>query len=128
MARPKKATKSSPAAASPAVSPLDGNANGQAFRALSALATSRAMTRVSPALQVLLFVWPHLDVKEYRPIKQAWVAKHLHGTQQHVSGILGSLVREGFLSAKKDGRLNVYRLNVDNKAVKEIYTDPLYLN
>ena len=89
------------------------------------------MTRVSPALQVLLFIWPHLDAKEYRPIKQEWVAKHLHGTQAHVSQILGSLVREGFLVAGPDngrGSLNTYRLNVDHKAVRAIYTDPLYLD
>lgn len=90
------------------------------------------MARLRPALQVLIFLWPRLtegDVKEYRPIKQAWVAKHLHGKASHVCAILGSLVREGYLiEGKKDGRLNTYRLNIDHKAVKAIYTDPLYLN
>jgi hypothetical protein len=81
----------------------------------------------SPPLRVLLFVWPELDVEDFRPIKQQWVAKHLQMQQPAVSAVLQTLVAERFLEqGPKAGRSNTYRINADHEVVKTIYKDPLY--
>lgn len=94
------------------------------LRALHVLAMSPKIA--SPPLRLLLFVWPELDIEEFRPIKQDWVGKHLRMQQPAVSLILQTLVAERFLEqGPVDGRSKTYRINADHEFMKEIHADRL---
>lgn len=58
-------------------------------------ATDRAISQGD--LRVYLFLYTQLDVLQYRPIKQTWLARRLQMHATHISRSIGRLLRRGYL-------------------------------
>ena len=75
----------------------------------------------SPPLRVLLFIWSELDLTEFQPIKQEWLAKSLRMQQAYVSRILRMFVAEGVLEpGPMDGAAKTYRNHAELRAVARL--------
>jgi CRP-like cAMP-binding protein len=81
------------------------------------------MSRISTvSLRTFLTVAPDLNVNDFRPLKQVYIARQLGLTQPHVSLILGALVRDGFLEVGQPiGPANTYRPNVRDPGIRWVY-------
>ena len=78
----------------------------------------------SSPLRVLLFVWAELDLSEFQPIKQEWLAKSLRMQQAYVSRILRMFVAEGVLeTGPMDGPAKTYRNHPELRTVAKMLHD-----
>lgn len=97
--------------------------NDRAWLALQVLAQQAGPWRLrSPALRVFFYIAADLDCDEYRPVKQARVARCIGVPQQSVSRALGALVAANYLElGDPQGVSKTYRLNPRIAAVQSLY-------
>jgi DNA-binding MarR family transcriptional regulator len=79
-------------------------------KALITAATDPALRPNGLAVYTLLHA--HLDYLEYRPIKQAWLARQLQMAAPHLSNAIRALCERGYLERRGNGAGAIARYRI----------------